>query len=110
MNDSVPARFLDLPEAWRGGVIVCGSCSKKMRGGFGARQKHSLAKMLRATMPQGATLPRVIEVSCLGICPINAVTLIDPATPEMWRIIPRGTDVAALAASLGRHHRPLTSM
>ena len=43
----------------------------------------------------------VVEVGCLGVCPRNAVTLIDTARPDRWLVVPRGTDVDDLAREPG---------
>ncbi|MBN8807654.1 MAG: (2Fe-2S) ferredoxin domain-containing protein [Sphingomonas sp.] len=89
---------------WNGAVLVCGKCSKKLDGGFGPKRRWSLAKALRKAfgLKKGRKAPfGVIETRCLGICPRNAVTLIDTAHPDMWRVVPVGADIAALGRDLG---------
>ncbi len=103
MIDKVPARIRHVPSNWQGMVLVCRKCSQKIGGGFGPKNRTSLAKALRKTV--GAKKGRkasygVAEVGCLGICPKNAVTLIDGARPDDWLVIPRGSNVEALAAEL----------
>ncbi|VXC91466.1 (2Fe-2S) ferredoxin domain-containing protein [Sphingomonas sp. 8AM] len=88
---------------WTGAVLVCGKCSKKLGGGFGAKGKTSLAKALRAEPGFGKgrkAAVGVVEVKCLGICPKGAVTIVDSRTPGCWRIVPAGVDVDALAGQL----------
>lgn len=88
---------------WTGAVLVCGKCSKKLGGGFGAKGRTSLAKALRGEAGFGkgrkATIG-VVEVKCLGICPKGAVTIVDSRAPGRWRIVPAGADVEALAGQL----------
>ncbi|KQN90500.1 hypothetical protein ASE95_13590 [Sphingomonas sp. Leaf231] len=88
---------------WTGAVLVCGKCSKKIGGGFGAKGKHSLARALCAEPGFGkgrkATVG-VVETRCLGICPKGAVTIVDSRTPERWRIVPEGAEIESLADTL----------
>ena len=96
VKDQVRAR-------WTGAVLVCGKCSKKLSGGFGAKGRTSLAKALRGEPGFGkgrkATVG-VVEVKCLGICPKGAVTIVYSRAPGFWRIVPAGADVEALAGQL----------
>lgn len=88
---------------WETAILVCAKCSKRLDGGFGKKRKQSLGKALRRYL--GAKLRRksrvgIVEVKCLGVCPRGAVTLVDARTPGAWRIVPAGTDVADIVASL----------
>lgn len=88
---------------WERTILVCAKCSKKMDGGFGKKGKQPLGKALRRYL--GLKLWRkarvgIVEVKCLGICPRGAVTLVDAAEPGRWRLVPRGADVAEVAAAL----------
>lgn len=92
-----------VPSAWTGALLVCRKCSKKVGGGFGERGRTSLGKALR--QQPGLSKGRkarlgVVETRCLGICPRDAVTLVDTREPGRWRIVPAGADVAALATML----------
>lgn len=88
---------------WRGAVLVCAKCSKKVDGGFGPKGGERLAKALRRAPGFGkgrkATVG-VVEVKCLGLCPKNAVTVVDTHRPDAWLVVPAGSDVEALAARL----------
>lgn len=88
---------------WQGAVLVCGKCSKKLDGGFGAKGRTSLAKVLRKILGlkkgRKAALG-VVETRCLGVCPRDGVVMIDGRTPDAWLVVPRGADVAELAARL----------
>ncbi len=90
---------------WTGAVLVCGKCSKKLGGGFGAKGRTPLAKALRGEPGFGkgrkATVG-VAEVKCLGICPKGAVTIVDSRAPGCWRIVPAGADIETLARQLNK--------
>ena len=86
---------------WSAAVLVCGKCSKKIDGGFGPKGGERLAKALRREAGFGKGRKAdvgVIEVKCLGLCPKNAVTVVDTRRPGEWLVVPAGDDVAALAA------------
>ena len=94
---------------WRGAVLVCRKCSKKLDGGFGPKGKLRLAKGLRKQV--GLKKGRrgsigIVEVDCFGLCPAGGVTVVDAANPGEWLIVPRGADLAALARQLGLEPAP----
>lgn len=89
---------------WSTALLVCAKCSKKLDGGFGKKDKQSLAKALRKALGLGRFRKArlgVVEVKCLGVCPRGAVTLVDARHPDRWRLVPKGADVAALAREIG---------
>jgi predicted metal-binding protein len=89
---------------WTATILVCGKCTKKIGGGFGDKGKTPLAKALRkrAGKGWGRKAPYgVIETKCLGICPRDAVVLIDAAHPGKWIAVREGTPVDEVAARLG---------
>ncbi len=92
---------------WQNAILVCAKCSKKLDGGFGKKGRTSLGKALRQLL--GLKKGRraaigIVEVRCLGICPTNAVTVVDAATPERWLVVPAGDDLLGLVARL-QHSR-----
>lgn len=93
-----------LRSEWRGAVLVCGKCSKKLGGGFGPKGRTSLAKALRAALRlkkgRKARLG-VVESKCLGVCPKGAVTVVNAANADHWLLIRPGTGMAELADALG---------
>jgi hypothetical protein len=89
---------------WTGAVLICGKCSKKIGGGFGESGRAPLGKALRAFLGwrKGRKAPcGIVEVRCLGLCPKDGVTVIDPARPGQWRVVPAGTPVEDVAVDLG---------
>jgi predicted metal-binding protein len=93
-----------LTSHWSGAILVCSKCSKKLDGGFGRKGKTSLGKALRKRfgLKKGRKSPvGLIEVRCLGVCPRNAVTLVDTSHPDKWRLVPAGADVDAVGRELG---------
>ncbi|RZT55159.1 hypothetical protein EV283_1955 [Sphingomonas sp. BK036] len=92
-----------LASRWQGSVLVCGKCSKKLGGGFGEKGRTPLAKMLRAVLglKKGRKAERgVVEVKCLGVCPKNAVVMVDGARPNRWLLVPAGADASEVVATL----------
>lgn len=88
---------------WSGAVLICGKCSKKLDGGFGDKERTSLAKALRGEPGFGKGRKAdvgVVETKCLGICPKKAVVVVDTRVPGRWRIVPAGGDVARLSDEL----------
>jgi predicted metal-binding protein len=86
---------------WSGAVLVCGKCSKKLGGGFGPKGRERLAKALRGEAGFGKGRKAdvgVVEVKCLGLCPKNAVTVVDTRRPGEWLVVAAGDDVGKLAA------------
>ncbi|WP_326524194.1 (2Fe-2S) ferredoxin domain-containing protein [Sphingomonas sp.] len=93
-----------VPSRWDGTILVCGKCSRKVGGGFGDKGRTPLAKALRRLLElkKGRKARAgVVEVKCLGLCPKGAVTVVDAARPDEWRIIPAGTDIVAIAKEFG---------
>ncbi len=87
---------------WDQTLLVCAKCSKKIGGGYGPKGKTPLLKALRAVLGKGRKAPvGVLPVKCLGVCPKNAVTMIDSRKPREWMIVPAGTPVAHVVNALG---------
>ncbi|WP_033921217.1 (2Fe-2S) ferredoxin domain-containing protein [Sphingomonas sp. 37zxx] len=89
---------------WSQTVLVCAKCSKKVGGGFGEGGKQPLAKALRRHL--GLKKGRkgnagIVEVSCLGVCPRNAVVVVNGADSRIWNLVQPGADLDAVADSLG---------
>ncbi|TXC70802.1 (2Fe-2S) ferredoxin domain-containing protein [Sphingomonas ginsenosidivorax] len=88
---------------WAGAVLVCGKCSKKLDGGFGKGGRVSLAKALRKDLGlkkgRKAALG-VVETKCLGVCPKNAVMVVDSAQPDRWLVVPAGADLDEVEAAV----------
>ena len=102
MRETEP-RICTLPSNWQGALLVCRKCSKKIGGGFGPKCKQPLAKALRKAKHSKKGRKGsfgVAEVPCLGVCPRDAVTVIDGSAPGRWLVVPRGADVEAVLASL----------
>ena len=93
-----------IPAHWQGAILVCGKCSRRAGGGFGAKGRTSLAKLLRRAglAGKGRKAARgVVETGCLKICPKDAVVAIDSRTPGRWLVVSVGTGAEALAAEFG---------
>ncbi len=87
---------------WTGVVLVCGKCSKKIDGGFGADGRTSLAKALRQRAGKGRKANHgVIETKCLKLCPKRAVAVVDAACPDRWLVVDAGEPLEAVAVRIG---------
>jgi predicted metal-binding protein len=89
---------------WREAVLVCRKCSKKMGGGFGAKKRTSLRKLLREALhlKKGRKAAiGVVEVGCFDLCPKRAVTVAVGSRPRTLYVIPRGTPLDEIVATLG---------
>lgn len=90
------------PAPWQQVALVCGKCSRKLRGGFGKKGKQDLASVLKdAAKAAGRRRAlRVLEVGCLGLCPKHAVSALSSAQPDQVLAVPAGTPGAAAFARL----------
>lgn len=89
---------------WQNAVLVCRKCSKKLDGGFGPGGDERLAKALRKqlSLKKGRKAAAgIIEVNCLGVCPKNAVTVVNGAQSRDWLLVRRGADLDDVARTLG---------
>ncbi|MGK6320221.1 (2Fe-2S) ferredoxin domain-containing protein [Sphingomonas sp. DT-204] len=89
---------------WRRAVLVCSKCSKRIDGGFGRKGRTPLAKALRKHLrlkKDRKAAAGVVEVECLGVCPTNAVTVINGAATGKWLLVRPGADLDRLVDELG---------
>ena len=99
MNDS---SISATPAPWQQVALVCGKCSRKLRGGFGKKGRHDLAKVLKEAAKAAGhrRVLRVMEVGCLGLCPKRAVSAIGMGQPGQVLVVPAGADSGAVLARL----------
>jgi predicted metal-binding protein len=87
---------------WTGVVLVCGKCSRKIDGGFGADGGTPLAKALSKRVGKGRKATHgVIETKCLKLCPKRAVAVVDAGCPDRWLVVDAGEPVDTVAARIG---------
>lgn len=89
---------------WQNAVLVCRKCEKKLDGGFGPKGDERLAKALRRHLALGKgrkAAAGIVEVSCLGVCPKGAVTIVNGARSRDWLLVRPGADLDALGQALG---------
>jgi len=99
----------EVASRWEAAVLVCGKCSKRVGGGFGADGRTSLVKALRRHLglKKGRKAAAgVVEVKCLGLCPKRQVVAVSAAEPGRWKLVDPGADLDQVAESLGL---PLTT-
>jgi len=87
---------------WRNVAMVCGKCSRKLKGGFGKKRKQDLAQVLKGALKEAGRRRelRVVEVGCLGLCPKRAISVVTSAQPAYFMAVPEGTDPALVLARL----------
>lgn len=89
---------------WKTAILVCRKCSKKVDGGFGPKGNLPLGKALKKhlALKKGHKGDAgVLDVSCLGICPKGAVTVVNGAASRDWLLVRPGADLDHLAIELG---------
>lgn len=84
---------------WERVILVCGKCSRKLNGGFGASGRDRLSTALRAELKERGyrRSVRIIETRCMGVCPKKAVTTIDASNPSKIYVVPKGISQSILA-------------
>jgi predicted metal-binding protein len=95
---------LSRPTPWRMVVLVCRKCGKRQKGGFGEKRHDTLKTHLRQALRAAGRRRdvRVIETSCLGVCPKHGVTALNASRPQTLHIVPIGIEAeAALRRLLG---------
>ena len=88
---------------WQNAILGCRKCEKKLDGGFGPDGDERLAKALRRhlSLKKGRKAAAgIIEVSCLGVCPKGAVTVVNGAASREWLLVRPGADLDELARTL----------
>lgn len=82
-----------------GVVLVCGECEDRKNGPDRLRAKN-VRKELKRGLVQSAVRLRIVECSCLGICPKKAIAVIaaTPKHPLLAAEVCAEVDAAALAA------------
>jgi predicted metal-binding protein len=97
-------RLKSVRSDWSNTLLVCKKCSKRAGGGFGPKGRTPLAKALRKHLDlkkgRKATLG-IVEVKCLGVCPRDAVTVVNGKAPGEWALVKAGADLDAVALGLG---------
>jgi hypothetical protein len=98
MPDPVRAR----PTPWRTVILLCGKCTRKLKGGYGPKGKDTLRTVLRDDLRVAGHRRdvRVIETRCMGICPKKAVTALNASRPGRIFTIPKGTATDEVTAQL----------
>ena len=82
------------PTPWNTIILMCGKCSRKLKGGYGPKGDATLRMALkRELQDQGYRRGvRIAETKCFGVCPKKAVVTLNATSPGRLLTIPRGTD------------------
>ena len=86
---------------FRGAVLVCGDCEDRSSGPRKLRARD-VRKLLKQDLGAARFRLRVVESSCLGLCPKKAIAVAAVAVggPGLLAEIHREEDVATVAARL----------
>jgi predicted metal-binding protein len=89
---------------WNTVLLLCGKCARKMDGGYGPKGKDTLRSALRTELSAKGLRRqvRIIETSCIGVCPKKAVTALNASEPTTLLTVPRKTPSDATLALLLR--------
>ena len=89
---------------FRATVLVCGKCARKLKGGFGPDGGKPLRKALKRELKSGAwgRKVRVVETSCLDLCPKRRQVAASPASLAEGRllVVEPGAEPARVLAAL----------
>ena len=69
---------------WRGVILICGKCTRKLRGGFDRHGCTPLATALRKFIKAGKGCKAdigIVETRCLQVCPKGRVVAIRSRRP-----------------------------
>jgi hypothetical protein len=95
-----------LPLKYASVVLVCGDCESRSSGPIKLRAKD-VRKQLKHDLGHARFKMRVLETSCLGLCPKKALAMaaIGVETVPLAVEVRRSSDVAAFAARIVRDPR-----
>lgn len=102
-SDLSNSRVQRVQSEWRNTILICRKCSKKLGGGFGPNSKKPLTKALikHLSLKKGRKASAgIVETGCLGVCPKNAVTVVNGSTSREWLLVRPGADLDDLAQQL----------
>ena len=90
-----------VPTRYAGAVLVCEKCEKRDKGPKKLTTK-ALRSELRQALGGGRTRLRIVQTSCLGLCPKKAIAVaaVTPEAGSVLAAVKRKRDVPALAAGL----------
>lgn len=90
-----------VPTRYAGAVLVCEKCERRDKGPKKLTTKE-LRGELRQALGGGRTRLRIVQTSCLGLCPKKAIAVaaVTPQAGSVLAAVRRKRDVPALAAGL----------
>jgi len=94
---------IELPK-WDAVILICKDCRKRKNGPEHLKAK-ALVKIARRHLHDAQPRPRVVSVSCLGVCPKRAIAVAclgDELPPRVIRIETRGAFADALPLLIRR--------
>ncbi|GFE77024.1 (2Fe-2S) ferredoxin domain-containing protein [Novosphingobium sp. TCA1] len=89
----------DIAAKWDDVLLICRKCGKKADGGFGKNGEQRLEKALKAPLKEKGRY-KLVPVPCLGICPKNAVCVVQASVPGTVHLVRPGTELAEVIETL----------
>ena len=89
----------EISAKWDDVLLVCRKCGKKVGGGFGKDGEQRLEKALKSQL-KGKGRHKVVTVPCLGLCPKNAVCLVQASAPGTVHLVKPDTPVEEVVEAL----------
>jgi predicted metal-binding protein len=96
-----PRAVREIPAKWEDVLLVCSKCEKKLGGGFGKKGSSRLEKVLGKAFKQRKRKVKILSVSCLKVCPKNAVTVVKGSNSGRAYLVYAGTDADTALGELG---------
>jgi hypothetical protein len=97
------ARIAKASTRWEDILLVCSKCSKKAHGGFGAKGRKRLDKVLRDALDLGKGRKArigIVMTPCFKLCPKKGVTVAKGSKPDTLYAVPHGMAAEEIADAL----------
>lgn len=89
---------------WEDILLICRKCSKRAGGGFGAKGRTRLDKILREELELGKGRKArigVVMAPCFKVCPKHGITVACGSRPDTLQVVPHGVAAQDVAELLG---------
>ena len=104
--DAAPDESLLVEAGFGGVVLVCGDCEKRSSRPSKIKAKHVRKQLKRGLGRQPVRL-RIVQSTCLGLCPKKAITLaaVAPVHKLLAAEVRSGEEASAFAATVALSFR-----
>lgn len=98
-----PARIGKSATQWEDILLICSKCSRRARGGYGAKGKKRLDKALRDELDLGKGRKAkigLVMTPCFKLCPKRGVTVARGSKPDTLYVVPHGLAATEIAEAI----------